>query len=554
MGPDHTTTDFDLRAKLETLRRRRWTIVLCTVLVTGAAIGFSYTQTPRYAGVAKLLMHPRATDQIFGTDQRAIPLSVQTEIEIITTEPVVALARKKLGPGHLAVKVTQVGLTDLVSIRAESPNPQRAADVANAFATSFVDYRRKQAVDQLFAVSDEIQRKVNDLQKQIDDLNTEIGNTPVCVNPQTTALACAQRSSIEETVGVRRTALLGQQVLFRQKLDQMQVDNSVATAGAELVTEASPPTVPFEPRHRRMAVLGVLMGLTLGLGLAFVFDHLDDSVKSKEDFERTLPATPVLALIPAVADWRSKEEAKLASLADPSSSVSEAYRLLRTSVQFLSIDNNVKVVQVTSSNPQEGKTTTLANLAIAFRRAGLRVVAVDCDLRRPRLHEFFGLTNEVGFTTLLLGTAPVEQAVQPVPGLEGLWVVASGQVPPNPSELLTSPRTAALFTRLAARCDIVLVDSPPILPVADALVLSQRVDATIVVVLAGSTSRKAVARAFELLQQVNAPVVGGVLNVVRVEGEYGGDPYRYSYYTSKGTSSQASNGKKHKAREPVAEG
>jgi capsular exopolysaccharide synthesis family protein len=208
----------------------------------------------------------------------------------------------------------------------------------------------------------------------------------------------------------------------------------------------------------------------------------------------------------------------------------------------------VRIIQVTSASAQEGKTTTLANLAVAFASSGLRTVAVCCDLRRPRLHEFFDMDNTLGFTSVLLGEVALSAALQPVPGQERLLLLASGPLPPNPAELLSSSRAADLLRNLAAQADVVLVDSPPVLPVTDSLVLSQRVDSTVLVSSASTTTRKAAARAAEMLQQVNAPLIGAVLNGVTEESGYGG--YASRYYTaetapSNGNGSSNGNGAGH---------
>jgi capsular exopolysaccharide synthesis family protein len=189
----------------------------------------------------------------------------------------------------------------------------------------------------------------------------------------------------------------------------------------------------------------------------------------------------------------------------------------------------MRTLQVTSANAREGKTTTLANLAVALARSGQSVVVVCCDLRRPRVHEFFGLDNEIGFTSVLLGKVPLARAVQDVPAQTRLSLLASGPLPPNPSELLSSKRTVEVLGSLQAEFDIVLIDSPPVLPVTDALVLSGRVDATLLIGVAGATTRKEATRAVELLRQVDAPLVGSVLNGVDVEGGYGYNDQYYRY-------------------------
>jgi len=528
--PQQAASQPDLRDYLQVLRRRKSVIALSVVVVLGAALAASYLETPRYAATAKLLLRPRSAGTVFapGAAQSNVNAerSVQTEIEVIEAEPVRNLVRERIGSAP-SVQVRAVGETDVVTIRAESTDPRRAAVVANAYAQAYVDFRRKQAIDEFAAGSEQVQAKIADLQQQLDNLDRQIAGAPVCVDTRTTPDACARRDNIEQAVGSRRTALNSQLGLFQQRLDQLQVDSTLASGGAELVTPASTPLEPFEPAPLRNAVLGVVMGLLLGIGLAFLRDHLDDSIKGKDDFERAAPGVGVLGLIPLVSDWKERDRGRLVSLSDPTSSAAEAYRILRTSIQFMGLDRAVRVIQVTSPNAEEGKTTTLSNLAVAFAASGLRTVAVDCDLRRPRLHQFFGVGNAEGFTSVLLGHVAVSKALQPVPAQEGLLVLPSGPLPPNPSELLSSDRTEGLLRSIGEQADIVLVDSPPTLPVTDALVLSQRVDATVVVATAGTTTQKAATRAVEMLRQLNAPLVGAVLNGVGEDGGYGSYPYRY---------------------------
>lgn len=552
MVPERATSELDLRARWLTLRRRKGIVALAVLLILGVSIAYSYSQPARFASSAKVLLRPQSVSQVFASDasQRAPDQgqSVETEMAVITTEPVEELVRQKVSR-PASVKISQVGQTDLITIRAESPDPKLASATANAYANAYIDYKRKQTIDELFAGSEEVQTKIADLQKQIDDLSAQLDAAPVCVDVKTTTVACAQRTNIEQTVGLRRTTLLNQQALFRSRLDELQVDQALTTGGAQLVTPASTPTVPFEPRHRRTAILGAMIGLVFGIGLAFLIDHLDDSIKSKDDLEHAASGLAVLGLIPAVPDWKAREKTRLVSISNPTSPGAEAYRTLRTSIQFLGLDRNVRLIQVTSASAEEGKSTTLSNLAVAFANSGLRTVAVDCDLRRPRLHAFFGLSNEVGFTSVLLGNAPLSKALRPVPGQERLLVLASGPLPPNPSELLSSVRTGDLLRNLASQADVVLIDSPPVLPVTDALVLSQRVDATLLISAVRTTTGKAAARTIEMLRQVHAPLVGAVLNGVTDDGGYGYSGYGSRYYSEVSTSGNGTdNGNGHRSR------
>ncbi|MDQ3681377.1 MAG: polysaccharide biosynthesis tyrosine autokinase, partial [Actinomycetota bacterium] len=226
-----------------------------------------------------------------------------------------------------------------------------------------------------------------------------------------------------------------------------------------------------------------------------------------------------------VRRWRARGPA--VSLADPSSPAAEAYRTLRTSIKFLRLDTAVRLMQVTSPSAAEGKTSTVANLGVALAMAGQRVIVVCCDLRRPRLHESFGLDNTVGLTTVVVGEVALSDALQPVPGATGLRLLASGPLPPNPAELLSSRRGGDVLSALRDDADIVILDCPPLLPVTDAVVVSALVDATVVVTTANLTKRKELTRAIELLRQADAPLVGTVFNGVKAKG---GSRYRYEHY------------------------
>ncbi len=508
----------ELRDYLGVLRRRRWVIALTALVITSVAVAASLLQTPVYEGTAELLLQPRSTESLFdpNSGQRNDPArAVQTEIRVLESQPVQDAVRKKLGAAH-KVSASPVGLTDVIEVRATSIHPRRAAEVANAYATAYIEFRRKQSVEGILTASKEVQDKVDDLQKQLDDLATRVG-----------AAAPPERLQVEQRVAGQREALLTQQILFNQKLDELQVDSALKTGGAQLVTPAAVPVSPFKPTPRRTAVMGLLVGLLLGAGLAFLRDYLDDSVKSKDDLARVVGGLPNLALVPPVPGWKDRAKPLVVSTTDPKSPAAEAYRSLRTSIQFLGLDRPLRTIQVTSASASEGKSTTIANLGVALAQAGQRVVIVCCDLRQPRIHEFFGLDNAKGFTSVLLGDVSLSAALQEVAGQDHLRLLASGPVPPNPSELLSGRRTVDVLTALQAECDVVLVDCPPILPVTDAAVLSNRVDATLLVVTAGITTGKELQRSLELLNQVGAPIIGTVLNGVRGEHSYGYS-YRYS--------------------------
>ncbi|MDQ4133752.1 MAG: polysaccharide biosynthesis tyrosine autokinase [Actinomycetota bacterium] len=530
----------DLRDYLSVLRRRKTTVVLAVFVVAASALAASLVQTKVYEGRARVLLEPRQSLFQSAVSPRVDPVQVETEMQFIQSEPVKEAAREKLGVVP-DVSVTPVGSTSVVDINVRAATPRRAAELATGYANAYIDYRRSQASDELEASGRELQVRVDELQKRIDALAAEMSAVPC---PPASAGPCTQRDSIQKD----RDALINQQVPLKLKLDQFQVDSSLATAGAELIAPSPIPKAPVQPRPVRNTLLGLGLGLVVGVALALLLDHLDDSIKSKEDLERILPGLPVLGMIPAVSNWRNRSDTPLISRVEPNSPTAEAYRTLRTSIQFSAIDRTLRTLTITSPSAAEGKTTTTANLAVALARAGQRVVVVSCDLRRPRIHEFFGLANDVGFTSVVVGELPLSQALQDVPGENGLRLMGSGPLPPNPSELLASSRADEVLRALQAQHDMVLLDCSPVLPVTDAAVLSSKADGTLLVATVGTTTGKQAARAIELLRQVGAPVMGTVLNGVEPVGAYG---YTYSYYRRDKNGHEPKNGAKPKRGEPV---
>jgi protein-tyrosine kinase len=239
-----------------------------------------------------------------------------------------------------------------------------------------------------------------------------------------------------------------------------------------------------------------------------------------------------LAAVPMVTSWRKRDRPLVVSLAKPASPATEAFRSLRTSLQFARAEHELRTILVTSPTASEGKTSTLANLGAVFAQTGQNVLMVSCDLRKPRLGQFFGIDEAAGLTTAILGEESVGNLIQPAPGMDNLWLLPSGPTPPNPAELLNGARSQQIFAELRDRFDLVLIDSPPVLPVTDAAVLSKDADATLLVVAAFRTRSGDLLRASEKLAQVNARVVGVVLNEATRQsaGYYSAYGTRHGYY------------------------
>jgi succinoglycan biosynthesis transport protein ExoP len=492
-----------LRTYLSVLRRRKWWVIALALLGLGASLGLSLTQPNQYSATAQLLVQSAGPGiNLGGALQQVTSTDVQTDEQLATSAPVVRVVRNKLGSAP-PIATTEVGLTNVIALTATGSTPARAALVANTYARAFVAQTRSVAISNLTAAQTQLQQQITSLAHQIRSL-------------QARPSAAAQV-----------TALANQEAVLKEQIAQLQVNGAVATSGVEFVTPAQPPASPSSPKPAQVALLGLAAGLLLGLGAAFLRDSLDDALSSKESAER-LGGAPVLALVPMVNSWKKRDSAVVASSAEPSSPAAEAYRSLRTSLQFARQARDLRTLLVTSPAAAEGKTSTLANLGAVFAQAGERVALVSCDLRRPRLGQFFGVEERSGLTTVLLGQQTLEQALQQVPGYECLWVLGAGPVPPNPAELLNGPRVGEIFAALQENFDLILVDSPPVLPVTDAMVLSKYADGALLVVAAGQTGRAQLQRTAERFAQASASVVGIVLNEVSKQGGYGGG-YGYGY-------------------------
>ncbi|GGG28030.1 chromosome partitioning protein [Rhodococcoides trifolii] len=307
-----------------------------------------------------------------------------------------------------------------------------------------------------------------------------------------------------------------------------------ALAKVTVVEPAQTPSTPISPKTKRNLALGVAVGLLLGIALAVLRDRLDNTVKDRKGLQ-DLSGSPVVGVVPF--DKTLKEESTI-SFADSSSGSAEAFRELRTNLQFLEVDSPPRVLVITSGIPGEGKTTTAINLALVLAEAGHRVALVEGDLRRPRVSKYLGLVGSVGLSTVLSGQASVSEVLQPT-AFAGVDVLASGPLPPNPSELLGSESARTVINQLRDSFDYVVIDAPPVLPVTDASVMTAFADGAIVVVRHGHTKRDELTRAIGNLTQVGAPVLGTILTMAPTRGKRDYD-YRYYYETDKSVPKQAS--------------
>lgn len=312
---------------------------------------------------------------------------------------------------------------------------------------------------------------------------------------------------------------------------------------ARVVVEqrASIPERPVTPRTMMNIGIGLVAGLLLGLGIAFLRDLLDNTVKSRETLEE-ITGTGIVGTIPL-----DKERRKHAAIAfdRDNSAIAEAFRKIRTNLQFLAVDNPPRVIVLTSSVPNEGKSTTAINVALSLAEADHNVVLIDGDMRRPTLHKYLDLVGPVGFSTVLSGSVPLGEALQKT-RYPGLTVLTSGAIPPNPSELLGSQTARKLLGELRAMFDYVIVDSTPLLAVTDATILAAGSDGVLIMSRFGMTKRDQLVHAVSNLQDVGAPLLGAVFTMAPTRGSMS---YNYGYY---GSDISEQNPARSASRRPVA--
>jgi succinoglycan biosynthesis transport protein ExoP len=352
------------------------------------------------------------------------------------------------------------------------------------------------------------------------------------------------------------------------KQNEIQVSSQLGglrTSNIKVVDRALVPAAPFTPNIKRNLFMALLLGLFGGLALVFLVEHLDNTVKGPEDVEK-LVGLPSLGIIPFLSaegikkksdpygSYRSYgaegdkpgetipevREVELINHLYPKFSIAEDYRTVRTSILFSHADSAPKTIAFTSTLPQEGKTATVSNLAISFAQLEGKVLVVDADLRKPRLHKVFNVRNINGLSSLLTGKNSFDEVIQKT-CIDNIWMIPSGPHPPNPAELLNSKRMRELLAQAKDRFNFVLLDTPPVLAVIDPVIVSSLVDSTVFIVRAGKTTRRPLVKAIEEVRKSKADIVGVVFNEVKIGRRGIGTPF-YHYYEYEYESSEAAKG------------
>ncbi|MEW5717979.1 MAG: polysaccharide biosynthesis tyrosine autokinase [Chloroflexota bacterium] len=520
-----------------------WKWMWLIVLATGIAAVSSYlavSQQPKiYQASTTLLvgqsvqsLNPNPSD-IYTSQQLAL-----TYVQIVKTEAILQGAVDALGlkmsPTALRsmVNASIVQGTQLIDLRVVDTDPPRAQAIADELARQLILQGPAAKEEELAQSRDFVKKQADDLQKKIEEGQKKINEL---------------QGSIQVTSSAREIAEKQQQIMTLQgQINQWQLTyasmlNYLSPRSPNYLTVIEParlPASPIAPNVPTTVLLAAAIGALLAVGGAFLIEYIDDTIKSPDDVAHSLKLA-VLALIARIGGDTPEE--KLVTALYPRSSHAEAYRLLRTNIQVADVDKPVKTILITSPNPVEGKSVTAANLAVAMAQAGLRTVLIDADLRRPSQHRLFRFTNDLGLTTGLMQLEPSLNGYVRETEVENLYVITSGNLPPNPAELLASKRMQRLLEALQEYSDVIVIDTPPCLPLADAAILARRVDGVLLVVGAGSTRREAAVKAKETLERTGGRILGVVLNRVNSRGS--GYYYHSYYYTEDGERKH-----KHKAK------
>ena len=511
----------ELRDYLAVFRRQLVLIIAITLLGAAAAAAYTFRRTPVYESTASVLVRAITTNAFDPGSRVDQQLNMFNQRQLAMSEPVAALAAKTLKttatPTQLLehVKVDVPPNSQILRIRYQDTVPLTAQRGSDAFAKAYLDSREADARAQATTSQKSLRADITRFQKQAAAAEKVIGDPDA--DSATREAARVKLASANN----RLDELLGRLSGF-ESLD-FTPGNVIAAAGL--------PSTPASPNNRLDIGIGLLVGLFLGVVLAFVRDRTDDRLRGREDLADRLDR-PVLATVPPLSKrirqegklrWKRRHKNSLVTLEQPNSPAAESYRTLRTRMARLAAQLDINSVMVVSAGVGEGKSTTAANLAVVLGETGKDVLLVSADLRRPRVHQFFGLSNKTGLSNLLTdGTPPGKRKGPVADGRQmaselwsvapNLWVVLSGPLPPHPSALMDSDAMRQFLKEQRDLFDFIILDCPPALVVADAMALAPLADAILVVADAKESDREQVSRLKEEVEQVGGRIVGAVLN------------------------------------------
>jgi len=547
------TDTLDLRQYIQIALKWWWLIALMTVVGAATSYAVSQRQPPVYQATTTIMVGQsiKSTE----LDTRDIYISerlAQTYANIVRRQPVMQGVVDALQLPDTwqnlrdRVSVNSVRDTQLLEISVEAGSPEEAQVTADEVARQLIEMSPTSLEQQSENENQQfVRQRLADLQAKIEAGQTRLAALEDSMQGE---LSAEQVQTIQSEITDLETLISGWENNHTQLL--LFIEGKASPNYLAIIEPAQADTSPVRPKVMQNTLLGGVVGLLLALGIVFLLEYLDDTLKSPGD----LSASTGLTALGAIGRITGRDYAgKLITSKELFSAEAEAYRMIRSNIQFMAIDHPARAILITSPTPAEGKSTTVANLGVVMAQAGLKTVIVDADLRRPTQHNIFEIANVTGLTDLLRAPdGAIDRFLRPTT-IENLRLLTSGALPPNPSELLGSQRMSQLQAQLLAQADVLLFDSPPALAVTDAMVLSSKVDGVVLVTEAGQTRREAARQAVVNLDQAGAKLLGGIVN--QFSRKRGGYYYYYHHYyasspNGRGPDTGANSAHVHKRRRP----
>ena len=488
-----------------------WLILLAGLSVGAVAYVVSIRTIPIYQTSARLLVSdPPSTRSLDTTSMVSTQSMTGTYREMLVDWVVLqgVIDRLNLNVTPAAIQneiiVTTISGTQLLVVTVRDPDPNRAKDIANTLGQVFADHIRELQTQRYSASQTGLAKQVSDMEQQIN----------VTTQAISTVTNSAEKLQLEARLTQYRSLYANLVTNFEQvRLAEAQTSTNVVVSQPAVTTEQ------VIPKTNTNVLLGFLAGALLAMLVVILIDVLDDTLKNPDQIRQKLNLA-ILGMITI----HPTEDNKPISLMQPRSPAAESFRSLRTNLTFSSVDKPIHRILITSTMPQEGKTTVSANLAVVFAQGEKKVILIDADLRKPQIHRRFGLSNRVGLSELFVSSWDVLPQVIQTGALPELGVITSGGLPPNPSDLLSSQKMAHILERINQDFSLIIIDTPPVLSVTDACALAPAVDGVLLVAQPGKTRMHEFQQAIQQLRSVNANILGVVLNDV--------DPgnRKYGYY------------------------
>ncbi len=529
---DQNTDTIDLVKYLVLLWHWAWAIILAFIVAGVVAYFVSKLIPPVYQAKTTVLVDMAPSNK--SIDYSSLQLSsqlTQTYSQMITKSPVLEEVAKRLGLIEIdskSISAKPVTSTQLITILTESINPQQAADIANMTVTVFTDQVQSMQASRFSASEESLQTQMADIQTKIKEANDQLAITT----------DSTEKDRLESMVANYSQTYSG----LLQSYEQVRLSEAQTVSSIVQIEPAAVPEDPIRPRIPLNVAIASLVSAVLACGLVIGVDSLNDTIKTPEEISSKI-GLPVLGAI----SHHSRDDDGPITDAQPLSPISEAFRTLRTNVKYAGagLEKPLRSILVTSAQPGEGKTEILVNLGIVLAQNKMRVLLMDADLRRPALHRRLELDNLIGLSQIFVHPElGMSYSFQPT-RINGLSAITSGDTPPNPSELLGSQLMGTIMEELKNTYDIVLVDTPPALAVTDAAVLLPYVDGVLLVIKPGVTNIAAIQRLVSQFRQLNAYLLGVVLNDINLSNSSYGYYYKhYKYYNDYGDKDAKKRAKK----------